>query len=152
MITIPYDVVVCSSAPRAEQTAQLAIPLDDNAYWFIGLGRQFYCPASDEDFTEIWRMVAELGQVSYGDFLDHDSKGVFGRFRQECLDVIRTIPGITEARRIVFFNHAVMGNALAAALFPQHAAALRDIILAPCDGLRLTATTCEHFPLQAVSS
>jgi broad specificity phosphatase PhoE len=156
---VVFDQVICSAAPRAQQTAKKAVEqftlLKGN--WYNGKGRELYCPASDEDFAATFALAAEMEQlceektipsaVSYREFKWLDMTGVLIRFMDETRQVFGSISGISEARRIVIFNHAVMGNAVAQALFPQHVTVLDTIELAPCDCIRLTATTCQHIPL-----
>lgn len=147
-----YDIGICSSAPRTLETAVFT-ECAAASYWFVGEKRQFYSPASDVDHAELLRMGADIKLSSYRAYLHHDSSGIFQRFKGE---VLATLSGwvdvdkqqfLTRARRILIFNHAVMSNAIAEALFPQHTETLRDIELAPCDGIRLSATKCEHLRL-----
>ncbi|MFA5998129.1 MAG: histidine phosphatase family protein [Candidatus Paceibacterota bacterium] len=156
---VVFDHVICSAAPRAQQTAKKAVEqfilLKGN--WYDGKGRELYCPASDADFAATFALSAKMEQlfnektiaseISYREFKWLDMTGVLIRFMDETRQVFGSIPGISEARRIAIFNHAVMGNAVAQALFPQHVTALDTIELAPCDCVRLTATTCQHIPL-----
>ncbi len=147
-----YDIGICSSAPLTLETAVFAsgavVP-----YWFIGGGRQFYSPAFDEDHAELMRLWASLRSSSYRVYLDSDARGIFQRFKSETLAIMAgwrdadRQPFVPRAKNILMFNHAVMSNAIAEALFPQHAEKVRGIELAPCDGIRLTATSCEHLRL-----
>jgi broad specificity phosphatase PhoE len=156
---VVFDQVVCSAAPRAQETAKIAAEqftlLKRN--WYNGVGRELYSPVSDEDFAATVSLAAEMERLfnektipsamSYREFKWLDMTGVFVRFIDETRQVVASISNIESARRIAIFNHAVMGNAVAQALFPQHVTELDRIELAPCDCIRLTATTCQHIPL-----
>jgi broad specificity phosphatase PhoE len=156
---VVFDQVVCSAAPRAQETAKIAAEqftlLKRN--WYNGVGRELYSPASDEDFAAMFRTSDEIEQLfkenvlasamSYRHFKFSDLTGFLDRFMSETRQVILSLPGIESVHRIAIFNHAVMGNAVAQAFFPQHETALDAIELAPGDCIRLTATTCQHIPL-----
>jgi hypothetical protein len=131
--------------------------MTNTSNWYNGEGREFYSPAFDEDYAAMWaatHLLEKLAEekkiasaVSYSAFKDVDDTGFLIRFMDETHNAVLALPDIEKALRIAFFDHAVIGNAVAEALFPQHAAALEKIELAPCDGIRLTATTCQHLPL-----
>lgn len=146
-----YEVVLMSAAPRAQDTAVLAVS-NNFDMWCPGFGRDLYAPTDDKDFAKLFEFIEELPKrgfdpLRYGDYLKCDTTGVFARFKEECLERIFHHPRVLRARRIAIFDHAICGNAIADALFPQHHGALLDIRLEPCDGIRLTATSCEYIPL-----
>ena len=164
---IEFDQVICSAAPRAQATGRGAArhfnmkggtdhPLRDPR-WYNGKGRELYCPASDEDNAALWVVTDEMERqfkngtfvspMGYRQFKWLDRTGTLDRFMDETRRVVSSIPGIAEASRVAFFSHAVIGNAVGEALFPQHTTKLDTIELAPCDCIRLTATSCQHVPL-----
>ena len=100
--------------------------------------------------TNVVEELAKAGKIasamSYAAFKQVDTTGFLNRFMEETQRAIWLMQ-IGQARNIAIFNHAVMSNAVAEALFPQHVAILDTIELAPCDCIRLTATTCQHIPL-----
>ena len=147
------ECVICSAAPRAQQTAVIAmfppgfgwsrsIPV-----WFSGFGRQFYSFADDAHHAAFIALSEVVNSTSYAAHKAADKNGLLAKLREELLATMFNVPHIDRAGRIDIFNHAVVGNALAEALFPQHAKAIEAIDLNPCDGIRLTATTCQHIPL-----
>lgn len=157
---IPFDVVLCSAAPRAKQTGGLAMSeLNNHTFelWHECNGRELYGPARDQDDAIMLAIAntveveakagAILSAMSYATFKQYDKNGVFGRFMDETRQVVLSLHNIEKARRIAIFNHAVIGNAVAEALYPQHKKQLETIELAPCDCIRLTETTCQHIPL-----
>lgn len=154
---IEFEQVICSAAPRSQNTGNLASRYFDYGNWYNGTGRELYGPVGDKDYAEMWRvthMIEDMfnkgtitSPMSYAVFRNADITGFLDRFIEETRQVVLTLPGIAEARRIAIFDHAVIGNAVAEALFPQHYPKLMGIELAPCDGIRLTATTCQHIPL-----
>ena len=148
-----------SAAARSQKTASEAAKHFTmyKANWYNGKGRELYSPAGDDDFAAMWALTHEIERrfvaneirsaMSYAAFKQADGTGFFQRFMDDTREVFKSIPGITEARRIAIFDHAVIGNAVAEALFPQHTEMLETIELAPCDCIRLTMTTCQHVPL-----
>lgn len=153
---IVFDQIVCSAAGRAQETAVYAVKHLRFFDWSNGKDWELYSPASAEDNAAMWVATNELERLfneklaesamSYWAFKKLDKTGFMSRFMDETRDRLRSMQ-INQAQRIAIFNHAVIGNAVAEALFPQHAAKLDKIELAPCDCIRLTATTCQHIPL-----
>ncbi|MDO8593423.1 MAG: histidine phosphatase family protein [bacterium] len=156
---VVFDQIACSAAPRSQKTA-LEAAKHFTMYktnWYDGKGRELYGPASDDDFATMWALTHEIERkfmaneiqsaMSYAAFKEADTTEFFQRFMNETRGVFRSIPDIARARRIAIFDHAVIGNAVAEALFPQHAEMLDTIELAPCDCIRLTTTSCQHIPL-----
>ena len=115
--------------------------------WFSGFGRQLYSFADDAHHAAF----IALSVVNSTSYAAHkaaaDKNGLLAKWREALLAPRLNVPHIDRAGRIDILNHAVVGNALAEALFPQHANAIEAIDLNACDGIRLTATTCQHIPL-----
>ena len=148
------DFVFTSAAPRARQTAEIALATHHAhcGIWVFGRGRELYGPNGNEDFATYLGLEKVLGEKGldpywYRDYLAQDVTGTLGRFKSESREFILRQLGIANARCIRIFNHAINANAIGEALFSQHWEALLDIKLASCDGIRLTATNCQHLPL-----
>ncbi|MFA6503129.1 MAG: histidine phosphatase family protein [Candidatus Paceibacterota bacterium] len=156
---IVFDQVICSAAGRAQETASLAakhFKLNPDHGWFVGENWELYSPKSQADNAALWAATNELERLfndglaasamSYSTFKKLDKTGFMDRFMKQTRRLVGAMQ-LSEAKNVAIFNHAVMGNAVAEALFPQHAAVLGKIELAPCDCIRATATTCQHIPL-----
>ena len=147
-----YDVVLTSGAPRTKETAVLAA---NGGALHFGQGRELYGPINDADFDALEKMTGTLVEKGldpylYRLYLDLDTGGVFDRFKTEAVSTILGKPGIFSAGKIAIFSHAILSNAIAEALFPQHREVLLELKLGPCEGIRVSATTCEHIqPLVA---
>lgn len=156
---IVFDQVICSAAGRAQETAHIAnnhFRLAVLDRWYDGEGWELYSPQSKADNAALWFATNELERLfnekmaesamSYWGFKKLDKTGFMNRFMAQTRRLFAQLQ-LGDAKNIAVFNHAVMGNAVAEALFPQHVSKLDKIELAPCDCIRLTATTCQHIPL-----
>jgi broad specificity phosphatase PhoE len=156
---IVLDSVVCSAAGRAKDTARIAakyFELSSDGRWYDGEDWELYSPESKRDNAALWFATNELERLfnenlaesamSYWAFKKLDRIGFMNRFMAQTRRLFAQLQ-LSGAKNVAIFDHAVMGNAVAEALFPQHVNELYKIELAPCDCIRLTATTCQHIPL-----
>jgi broad specificity phosphatase PhoE len=152
------DYIVCSSAKSAQRTAKEALHQCGSTLRYNGTGRQLYAPKSDEDFAAMWRVRREAAarielQMVPPEMLYSacrsmfDKTGFFDRFMDETKQILLSLPGIKDARRIAVFSHVIMGNAIAEALFPHHRRTLDTIKLNAGDCIMLTKKECRVFPL-----
>jgi len=154
---IDFDQIICSAAPRAQQTAAI-VCADSKCYaWHMGKRLELYTPASIQDHAAIWKLTEQIevmfaakeipSPMSYRMYRRADTTGLFNRFMDETRSVFAKIPGIGQKRHIAIFGHGVMNNAIVEAFFPQYVGELAAIELAPCDRIRVTKKICMHVPL-----
>jgi hypothetical protein len=145
------DYVVCSAAPRTQQTAVIAMFPPGFArrivtdWWYNGIDRSLYSFSRDDDHAAFLKMSEKAGSISYAAHKAVDEEGLIAKLRDEIRGLIGTFPDIGRAAHVAIFNHAVVGNIVAEALFPQHTDLIERIDLDACEAIRLTAETCEHY-------
>lgn len=154
-----FDTIICSAAPRVQENARLVtkyLTMREDVIWYNGKEHELFGPAKPEDDAAYIALATEIGAAfargevhsaaSYGLFRTRDYTGFLDHFIDESRAVVFGVPHIEQAQHIAIFSHALLCNAIAEALFPQHAATLGDIELAPCDSIILSTTQCEYIP------
>ncbi len=153
-VHLRFDQVITAATKRAQRTAREAlISRYQGVPWYRGKERELYGPAEEKHFKALLAIEQEIKSRRAIHFppIDHEealrSKTDFllDRFKQETREVVRSIPSIGERLSIAIFSDPIVDNAVAAALFPQHAAALETIEVAPCDCIKLSRIVCQHF-------
>lgn len=145
---IPFSMVIPSSAPRAKHTAWIAMGRATIPYRTVQTqASQFYCPDDESERRAFWKFLESVPTRPYAGYLEIDQDGIIPRFQAEMLlDWERaTGGGQSQGEYTAVFNHAIVSNMLATALFPQHAEAIGTIVLEPCDGILLTDGTVWHY-------
>lgn len=146
---IPFRTVIPSSAPRAKRTAELAMEHVRTPFRTVQTKSSwFYSPKREEEEQAFWKLFQTVPLLPYAGYLEIDRDGIIPRFQAEMLldwTWINGPGGEFQAEFVAVFNHAIVSNMLAAALFPQHAEAIGSIVLEPCDGILLTESTVWHY-------
>jgi len=151
-VHLRFDQVITAATKRAQRTAHEAlVSRYGGVPWYRGKERELYGPAEENHFKALLAIEREIKsrraihQVIDDEALRLRTDFLLDRFKQETREVVRSIPSISERLSIAIFSDPVIGNAVAAALFPQHAAALETIEVAPCDCIKLSRIVCQHF-------
>ena len=151
------DMAIVASTERARRTALEALHEYGGTPPYKGKGRELYGPAGDDEFKKLQTVLREFMahrkiSLPVTENLQLDLDILLVQFMEETRQVVRSIPSIENARRVVIFCDPLW-NTVASALFPQHAAVLETIQLGICDCIKITATTCQHhIPLHVPDS
>lgn len=158
-----FDLVICPNDPVTAQTASKVLAHHGKPLWPQFSGCEFISPRN-EATTRALRDLVELAKANRSIHLVPKGRpatlyslcnyqlrnaqdSFLEGFRDEIRKDARALSGVREASRIALFSREVVGNIIAEALFPKHRNEIENIELYPCSVIRLSAISCQQFPL-----
>ena len=139
---IEFDLLICSEASRTQQTADLLVA-DANPKRVIS--QHLWHPADKALSAEIDALVAAVKGACWADYQSQGSEHLYERYAEIIATEIEGACDAESASCVLIIGHAIIINAIAGHLFPQHRERLSKLVLATAEGFMVSSDAMQTF-------
>jgi broad specificity phosphatase PhoE len=132
LVTMDYDLVICSTAKRTIETAEILLMASQKNIKLLKI-KSLYLPLDDGDINDISKMLTMHPYATPKEMLSYDKAGAWDRYADNAYDDIINAAHENQSSRLLIIGHSTITNLLGVK-FGGNVDPLMSFMIGSCQG------------------